>query len=290
MAQALSSLTNVQVPVQGISQATANAISQATGIAVGQVVQVLGSLTDLMLPNMVPGQVPQALSQLTTAVSTLESQVDPIIQAIRTQGGMATGNQVSAIANLIGDVEVQVTNLATELAQADLPALQAEADLTKAETGANTTAISGIDQVLPTLATSAQVTVLAGTVGIVENQLALAAPSALGAEVTSVSTVAQEALRLATDADECCSVQTQNLQDDENALGGKSNLPNLGKLAGLLFGITWLAGLVDAVVAVFDLPAAFAAEVSDVKTLASWADAAANQAVLDTSWSKMVAG
>ena len=51
----------------------------------------------------------------------------------------------------------------------------------------------------------------------------------------------------------------------------------------------FVATLLDTVVAVFDLPAAFAGTVDDVETLSSWADAAATQAISDTSWASMVA-
>jgi hypothetical protein len=107
--------------------------------------------------------------------------------------------------------------------------------------------------------------------------------------LSTTASVAEDALRIAEDAEACCAAQTENLNNDVNDLGGPSALKSLGQLAGLAFGLTFLAGLVDTLVAVFDLPAAIFGTVADVGTISGYADKVANQVMANTSWADSMA-
>ena len=287
--QAATQLVNQSVTAPGLTPAEAKAISTAIGISVVDVYKVVAQVIDLMLPNLAPGQVPAALTDLFQATKVLESQLDPIISGIRDNGGMATGNQVTFLAEAIQGLVGQIGQLDSELQERAPSSLGTDLDTTKTAVAANTTAITGIEQVLPTLATTTALQGVQTEVTTTVEQLGMTAPSQLGSELGTTTAIAQDALRVAEDAEACCSAQTSRLDDDETQLGGKPNLPNLGKIAGWLFGLGFVATLLDTVVAVFDLPAAFAGTVDDVETLSSWADAAATQAISDTSWASMVA-
>jgi len=284
VAQAAGAITGAQVPVPGISQATANAISQATGVAVGDVLKVMGSLTDLMLPNMVPGQVPEALSQLNTAVSTLEHQVDPIVQAIRTQGGMATGDQVADLVSSIEDLIPQIGTLVSQMSEAQPSGLGDDLSTTKATVATQGTAISGIEAVLPGLATVAALGDVATMASQSASQLALEAPSALDTALNATTVTAQDALRIAEDAEQCCASVTSNLANDITELGGPSALSQLGSLVAKAFGLTFLLGLADTLLAVADMPAVISATAWDATAVATWADQSAQVAVSYFNW------
>jgi len=137
---------------------------------------------------------------------------------------------------------------------------------------------------LPTLATTTALQDVQTEVTTTVEQLGATAPSVLGNELASTTAIAQDALRIAEDAEACCAAQTENLTNDENALGGKSSLQNLGKIAGWLFGLGVVAGLLDTVVAVFDLPAAFAATAGDAAAISKFADAVAVEVLANPSW------
>ena len=281
---AAQGIVNQSVTAPGLTPAEAQAISTALGISVADVYGVVARVVDLMLPLMAPGQVPAALTDLFNAVAVLESQLSPIISGIRDNGGMATGDQLAAAQGALQALMAQVGTVEAQLGDQAPSELQTEITALQGQVGANTSAISTLVATVPTLATVAALSDTQVQVTTAVEQLGATAPSVLGENLASTTAIAQDALRIAEDAEACCSAQTENLSSDENALGGKSNLPNLGKIAGWLFGLTFVAGILDAVVAVFDLPAAFAATAGDAAAISKFADAVAVEVLANPSW------
>ena len=281
---AAQGIVNQSVTAPGLTPAEAQAISTALGISVADVYGVVARVVDLMLPLMAPGQVPAALTDLFNAVAVLESQLSPIISGIRDNGGMATGKQITYLSEAVEGLVAELGTVISQLGDTAPSELQTEITALQGQVGANTSAISTLVATVPTLATVAALSDTQAQVTTAVEQLGATAPSVLGENLASTTAIAQDALRIAEDAEACCSAQTENLSSDENALGGKSNLPNLGKIAGWLFGLTFVAGILDAVVAVFDLPAAFAATAGDAAAISKFADAVAVEVLANPSW------
>jgi len=116
------------------------------------------------------------------------------------------------------------------------------------------------------------------------SQMDLTEPSALDSHLNVVGDTATDALRIANDAELCCTTTTGNLNDDVNDLGGKASLPNLGSIAKWLFGIGAVMSIVDTVATILDFPATFAATAADTEAIATWADSAANQLITNKSY------
>ena len=286
---AAQGIVNQSVTAPGLTPAEAQAISTALGISVADVYGVVARVVDLMLPLMAPGQVPAALTDLFNAVAVLESQLSPIISGIRDNGGMATGKQITYLSEAVEGLVAELGTVISQLGDTAPSELQTEITALQGQVGANTSAISTLVATVPTLATVANLNVVEGEVATVGSQLALQAPSAMSESLSTTASVAQDALRIAEDAEACCAAQTENLNNDVNDLGGPSALKSLGQLAGLAFGLTFLAGLVDTLVAVFDLPAAIFGTVADVGTISGYADKVANQVMANTSWADSMA-
>jgi hypothetical protein len=73
----------------------------------------------------------------------------------------------------------------------------------------------------------------------------------------------------------CCAAVTSALEDAMAAIGGKSALSLLGSLALKAGGILAAIGLAETVITIIDAPLAASAMMSDVETIASFAEATA---------------
>jgi hypothetical protein len=91
-------------------------------------------------------------------------------------------------------------------------------------------------------------------------------------------------LRVAEDAEACCEAQTTNLQNALKDVGGSSVLSQLGKLAGLAFGLPFLLGIADTLLAIADMPAVIKATVWDAEVVSGYAQSAAGVVMADFDW------
>lgn len=289
--QAASGVQNQTISGGGFNQAQANTISEAVGIATITAYRVLAEVTDLMLPGMAPGQVTAKLTALANAVAGLKAQLAPLRTAVRDNGGAATGQQVAWLSQALEALTAQIGILDSQLAGTlpsqlltDVDALKADAAGLAAQTAANTTAIGDLTKEVAGLAPLAALAPLTAEVGTLTNQVGMTAPSALGDALATTTAVANDAERIAKDAEQCCEAQTQNLANALSDVGGTGVLSNLGALAFKAFGLTFLLGLADTLLAIADMPAVIKATAWDAETVAGYANSAAGVAIADFNW------
>jgi hypothetical protein len=148
----------------------------------------------------------------------------------------------------------------------------------------HTAEITHLTKAVEELAGVAGVAGLATRVDKLVSQVDLSEPSALDSHVNVVDDVATNALRVAEDAEQCCEAQTGRLDNAVKDLGGASALTSLGKLVGAAFGLTFLLGLADTLLAVADMPAVIKATAWDAETVAGYATSAAQVVEADFDW------
>ena len=286
---ALAGTTPTTVTMAGVDAEVAKAVSAAMQAETAALTKLVAQSVDQALGGLQPGQAKSQMQGTANSVSALKRAVAAL------QTAVATDNTAAIKADL-AKVNTEVAKLISQLDLTEPSALDThvnsigdQANLTEANLAKTELAVIGIDTTLNLMPTPAELTATGAAVTKLISQMDLSEPSALDSHLNAVDATAQDALRVAEDAEACCEAQTGNLSNLQKDLGGASGLANLAKLAGLAFGLTFLAGIVDAVVAIFDLPAAVLGTVADVETLSGWADACATQAIADSGWSATMA-
>jgi hypothetical protein len=286
---ALAGTTPSTVTMAGVDAEVAKAVSAAMQAETAALTKLVAQSVDQALGGLQPGQAKSLMQGTANAVAALRKAVAALQAAVK-------AGDLPGVQSDLAKVNAEVAKLISQLDLTEPSALDTkvntQGDLL-GKVGANLSqtelVVIGLETTLGLMPTPTELVSTGHAVTKLVSQMDLSEPSALDSHLNAVSNVANDALRVADDAEACCVTQTGNLSNLNKSLGGTSGLANLAKLAGLAFGLSFLAGIVDAVVAVFDLPAVFAATVDDVETLSGWADACATQAISDTSWSKMVA-
>jgi hypothetical protein len=191
------------------------------------------------------------LATVTTEVDKLISQMDLSEPSALDSHANDIGKQVNALS---ADVSAQGINLGQIMAD------------------------------IPGLATVAALGDTQGQVNKLISQMDLSEPSALDSHLNAVDATATDALRVAEDAEQCCEAQTTNLGNLQKNLGGSSGIGLLGKLAGLAFGLPFLLGLADTLLALADMPAVIKASAWDAEVVAGYAESAAGVIMADFDW------
>jgi hypothetical protein len=279
-----------QVQSTGPTGPTAGEVQAAIGVAFTDAMRAQAAAVDAMLPGLKPGQVPQALDQLNQATHVLENQLD-VLRATTTGHAKASlSTQITALQGAVRALQATAATLTAQMAETTSSRLSEDLGVVKTHQLADEADIGSLRQAITTLAPMALATTLGAGVSALQRQMDLVVPSPMDTRINQVSTVADDAATAAKDSQDCCDDAHTQLGEDESALGGKSLLPNLGKLAGLAFGLAWLAGLVDSLVAIVDLPNTIFNTVYAGEKIAGWAESAVTKAVVDTSWADTVHG
>lgn len=272
------------VTAPGLTTPEAEAISKAIGVSYSDTLKVQAAVIDKMLPGMHPGQVPQALSQLNRAVTILEHQMVTVANRV---AGRAPASVTKGLATAMTEVKALSTAVDKLVAQVDLTepsALDTHVNKIGDQVATNTADIHKVEMAIPDLATGAGLAVVAGQVTKLISQVDLSEPSALDSHLNAVGKTATEAQTAADKAQEAADTAQDCCAEATGALGGKSGLSSLGSLLGKVVGLTFLAGLLDPVLAVFDMPAVVKATVWETTKVAGYAEQAAKVVMADFSW------
>jgi hypothetical protein len=247
-----------------------------TGLVAQAVDQALGGLQPGQAKSLMQGTA-NSVSALKRAVAALQAQV-------------GTGS-VSGLSEAIGTVQTALDNLRAQVAGTEpsglseaIGTVQSHVNELAGGLGDLTGVVGGISAALPGLATVAALGDTQGQVTKLISQMDLSEPSALDSHLNAVDATATDALRVATDAEQCCDAQTQNLDNMQKNLGGSSGIGNLGKLVGLAFGLPFLLGLADTLLALADMPAVIKASAWDAEVVAGYAESAAGVIMADFDW------
>jgi hypothetical protein len=273
-----------QVQATGSTGPTATQVQAAIGVAFADAMRAQAAAIDAMLPGLKPGQVPQALDQLNQATHVLEDQL-AILRATTTGHAPASLSiQITALQAAMKALQSTAATLTSQMAET-IPSGLSD-DLGKVKTAQKTdeTNIKALEDAIPGLAPLATVTALGSSVSALQRQMDLVDPSPLDSAVNAAQGAADGAATAAKDAQDCCDDAHAQLDDDENALGGKSALQKLGQLAGAAYGLLALIGFLETIEAIANLPIVLKAIITDTTTISGWAQTAASTIVADMSW------
>ena len=268
----------------GFTKPEALAVQKAIGVASADMLRVMAKTFDLYLPGMGPGQVPASLDDLFRAAAILERQVHALQAGAKGLPTTATKGELTALDASVAKLAAEVAVVQAELGLYAPSALDSHVNVVDATVTTHTAEITHLTKAVEELAGVAGVAGLATRVDKLVSQVDLSEPSALDSHVNVVDDVATNALRVAEDAEQCCEAQTGRLDNAVKSLGGTSALSALGKLVGAAFGLTFLLGLADTLLAVADMPAVIKATAWDAETVAGYATSAAQVVQADFDW------
>ncbi len=283
-ASGAAAVTPQQTTAPGLSQSAALAVQKAIGVATADMYRVMAKTFDLYLPGMHPGQVPASLSDLFTAAAVLERQVHALQLSAKGLTTTATKAELTGLETSLTELASEVAAVRAELDLHAPSALDTHVNVVDEAVTKNTSDIERIEKALEDLAGVAGVASLATKVDKLVSQMDLTEPSALDTQVNAVDKVAQDAARVAEDAEQCCEATTGNLERALTNVGGQSALQALGNLVAKAFGVTFLLGLADTLLALADMPAVIKATAWDAETVAGYAETAAGIVEADFDW------
>jgi hypothetical protein len=279
-----TAITPQSTTAPGLTKTEALAVQKAIGVASADVLRVMAKTFDLYLPGMGPGQVPASLGDLFTAAAILERQVHALQAGAKGLPTSATKGELTALDASVAKLAAEVAAVQAELGLHAPSALDTHVNVVDKVVTTHTSEIAANTKAIEDLAGVAGVAGLATRVDKLVSQVDLSEPSALDSHVNVVDDVATNALRVAEDAEQCCEAQTGRLDNAVKSLGGTSALTSLGKLVGAAFGLTFLLGLADTLLAVADMPAVIKATAWDAETVAGYATSAAQVVQADFDW------
>lgn len=284
VADAAKKIVAQQITAPGLSPAAGKAISKAIGIASADLLKAQALGIDRMLPGMAPGQVPEALTQLDTAAGVLEKQLNALQKQVGTGSLGSISGKVSGATAAITALQAELAKVTAELELKAPSELDTHVNAIDKVVTEHTSEIDKINKELPKLATTAALTALTGKVDVAVEDLALKHASALDTALNGVEHSVTALQAKADDLDECCSANSDITNPIRAGGATPSLLHELGNLLKGAFGLSFLAGILDPIVAMFNLPAAFAATVDDVATISTWADGVATELITNGPW------
>jgi len=273
-----------QVQATGAAGPTAAQVQKAIGIAFADAMKAQAAAIDVMLPNLKPGQVPQALDQLNQATHVLENQLNTLRATTTGHAKASLSAQITALQAAVKTDDALIAQLQAQMAEQAPSGLSEDLGKVHDVQVQQGNLLTSIEGTLPTLATAASLTALGSGVSALQRQMALVDPSPLDSALNATTATANQALTAAEQAQECCDDAHAQLGNDETALGGKSALPSLGKLAAGAFGLLSFISFLETIEAIANLPLALKAIIADTTTIAGWAETAAPVIVADMSW------
>jgi hypothetical protein len=277
-------ITPQSTTAPGLTKTEALAVQKAIGVASADVLRVMAKTFDLYLPGMHPGQVPASLGDLFTAAAILERQVHALQVGAKGLPTSATKGELTALDASVAKLAADVAAVQAELGLHAPSALDTHVNVVDKVVTTHTTEITHLTKAVEDLVGVAGVAGLATRVDKLVSQVDLSEPSALDSHVNVVDDVATNALRVAEDAEQCCEAQTGRLDNAVKSLGGSSALTSLGNLVAKAFGLTFLLGLADTLLAMADMPAVIKATAWDAETVAGYAASAAGVVESDFDW------
>jgi hypothetical protein len=273
-----------QVQSTGSSGPTAAQVQKAIGIAFADAMKAQAAAIDAMLPSLKPGQVPQALDQLNQATHVLENQLNTLRATTTGHAQASLSSQITALQAAVKTDDALIAQLQAQMAEQAPSGLSEDLGVVKGHQLADEANIAALEAAVAGLASGGALTSLEGSVSALQRQMDLVDPSPLDTATNAAQATATQALTAAEAAQECCDDAHAQLGDDETALGGKSALPSLGKLAGAALGLLGFISLLETIEAIANLPLALKGIIADTTTIAGWAETAAPVIVADMSW------
>jgi hypothetical protein len=282
--KALANVTPTTITTAGVDVEVAKAVSAAMAAETSVITQLVAQAIDQALGGLQPGQVKSALAGEANAITALRAAVGAVQTAL-------TSGDVPAIKSSLASVTAAVDKLKAQMDLTEPSALDTKLNTlgdgltqTQGVLGKTELAVLGLETTLNLMPTPEALTATGAAVTKLVSQMDLTEPSALDSHLNSVDSVAQDALRVAEDAEACCEAQTTNLQNALKDVGGSSVLSQLGKLAGLAFGLPFLLGIADTLLAIADMPAVIKATVWDAEVVSGYAQSAAGVVMADFDW------
>jgi hypothetical protein len=282
-----TSLANVKpttVTMAGVDAEIAKAISAAMQVETNLLTGLVAQAVDQALGGLQPGQAKSQMLGTANSVSALKRSVAAL------QADVASG-AVGTIPADLATITAEVNKLISQMDLSEPSALDShvndignQVNALSADVSAQGINLGQIMADIPGLATVAALGDTQGQVNKLISQMDLSEPSALDSHLNAVDATATDALRVAEDAEQCCEAQTGNLQNLQKNLGGSSGIGLLGKLAGLAFGLPFLLGLADTLLALADMPAVIKASAWDAEVVAGYAESAAGVIMADFDW------
>ena len=269
-----------EITAPGLTAAEADAISLAIGASYGD---TMGVVIDVV--NALTAEIDRLGAELGRGVGGVKSTTSTtsklLAQIEATQ--RLTTTRIANLEKAIG-VALSRADAAEKLAKRVEPAPKAP-NLTGIDRQVSTLAgkVSTIEKTIPTLATvPALATVAAGVTH-------LEATGTATAPVTQISDVPNLPTDLKTLQD-CCYANSAVTKPIKAGGATSSLLRQLGGILTKGYAILAVAGMVDAVIAVFDMPAVVIGTIRGAEWVMPIAEDAAHAAMSDISWGDTVAG
>jgi hypothetical protein len=273
-----------QVTAPGLTKAEAAAISKAIGAATADMLRAQAAVIDAMLPGMAPGQVPEMLQQLSSTTTVLELEVRQLQVEI---GVGDLGSLPGTLTNLratLTALQRDVSSLTDELATKAPSALETLINDIGDRVDHDTNLLHDLEVALPGLATVTELGALSGRLTKAIEDEGSTYKAELEQAVSPLRTEVQTLTKTAEELDECCEENSNITNPIRSGGATPSLLKQLGSLLKTAVEGVFIAGVLDSVMAVLDLPVVITTTVIETEALTNWAETSAGIIGKDLSW------
>jgi len=269
-----------EIHAPGLTAVEAKAISLAIETSYGDTMHVLIGVTNALIARELAAGKSTGTTVASTGAST--KALAKLAATLATDQRLTTG-RITAIEKALAAERSTEATLATKVAGiARQPRTTSDPALAKRVTAVETR-LGGIETKLPTLATAAMLAPVAAGVTSLRQTVPAITQELQTSGVANLPPTIQQ-------LEDCCYANSQ-VTKPIKAGGATPSL--LGQLGGLLkkaaYGL-FFAGLVDAAVAIIDMPAVVLGTIRGADWVMPYAEQAAAAALSDISWGDTVAG
>ena len=280
VAAAEASVRTAEIHAPGLTAVEAKAISLAIETSYGDTMHVLIGVVNDLVGRITAADTAAGMSTGDARVST--AALARLAARLAADQKLTTG-RITAIEKALAAERSTEAKLATKVEGiARQPKTTTDPALAKRVTAVETK-LGGIETKIPTLATAAMLApVAAGVSGLTATQLATTKELQTSGVANLPPTIQQ--------LEDCCYANSQVTKPIKSGGATPSLLRSLGGLLTKGYALLLVAGAVDAVIGIFDMPAVVLGTIRGAEWVMPLAEDAAMAAMNDIAWGDTVAG